>query len=75
MSTVGVAVNRAVKKRIDSALALLLAEVAGRPDAREIALSFVPENTAARALYLAAGFRETGEVEDGEIVMRRPLER
>ena len=34
MSTVGVAVNRAVKKRIDSALALLLAEVA--EDARAL---------------------------------------
>lgn len=36
-------------------------------------LDVVPENTVAKALYESFGFRETGEVEDGEIVMARTL--
>lgn len=35
----------------------------------EISLCFVPENTVAEKLYLSLGFKRTGEVEDGEIVM------
>ena len=35
-----------------------------------VALSYSPENTAARALYLSIGFVETGEMEDDEIVAR-----
>ena len=41
----------------------------GRPSA----LSYDAANTAAKALYDHAGFLETGEIEDGEIVARRPL--
>ena len=36
-------------------------------------LDFVPGNTVARELYASLGFRENGEVEDGEIVMVLPL--
>lgn len=40
------------------------------PDCREIYLSFVPENTAAEKLYQSLGFETTGELNEGEIVMR-----
>ena len=44
------------------------------PDCREIYLSFVPENTGAEALYKSLGFERTGEIDDGEIVMRYVME-
>jgi diamine N-acetyltransferase len=37
---------------------------------RSCALSYSPENTAARALYASLGFVETGEMEDDELVAR-----
>jgi diamine N-acetyltransferase len=37
------------------------------------ALSYSPDNEAARALYTSVGFVETGETEGDEIVMRRSL--
>jgi diamine N-acetyltransferase len=40
---------------------------------RSVALSYQPGNTSARALYLSAGFVETGETEDDEVVARRAL--
>jgi diamine N-acetyltransferase len=40
---------------------------------REAALSYHPENRAARSLYASKGFVETGEVADDDIVARRPL--
>lgn len=39
-------------------------------DCREIYLSFVPENTGAEKLYSSIGFARTGELDQGEIVMR-----
>jgi diamine N-acetyltransferase len=39
-------------------------------NAREIFLSYEPENTVAEKLYESAGFRKTGDIEGGEIVMR-----
>lgn len=36
-------------------------------------LDYVPGNDAARSLYYSAGFRENGEVDDGEIIMVLPL--
>lgn len=35
-----------------------------------VALSYSPDNTFARSLYLDLGFVETGEMEDGEVVAR-----
>ncbi|BCJ45153.1 spermidine acetyltransferase [Actinoplanes ianthinogenes] len=40
------------------------------PGTPNVALSYQPENTAARSLYLALGFVETGETEGDEIVAR-----
>ncbi len=34
-----------------------------------VRLSVVPQNDRARALYRSEGFRETGELDDGEVVM------
>jgi len=39
-------------------------------DCTEIYLSFVPENENAEKLYKSVGFERTGEISDGEIVMR-----
>ncbi len=39
-------------------------------DCRELYLSFVPENTGAERLYKSVGFERTGEISQGEIVMR-----
>ena len=39
-------------------------------DCKEIYLSFVPENTNAERLYKSVGFERTGEISEGEIVMR-----
>ena len=39
-------------------------------DCSEIYLSFVPENTNAEKLYKSVGFERTGEISEGEIVMR-----
>lgn len=40
------------------------------PDCREVALSIEPENEVARKLYESLDFKKTGEVEQGEEVMR-----
>lgn len=45
----------------------------GMPDCKEIFLSYVPDNTVAEQLYLGLGFQKTGEVEDGEVIMRLSL--
>lgn len=37
--------------------------------AKEIKLSYEPENTVADSLYVSLGFKPTGEIDDGEIVM------
>jgi len=41
----------------------------GRLDAREVRLSYHPDNKAAARLYAEAGFRPTGDTEDDEIVV------
>ena len=48
----------------------LVDRLAADPDCANVALSYAPENTAARALYASLGFVETPEREDGEIVAR-----
>lgn len=44
--------------------------LAAEPGTPNVALSYSPDNTAARALYRALGFVETGERVDDEIVAR-----
>jgi diamine N-acetyltransferase len=43
------------------------------PGAREIRLSYHPENKAAARLYEQAGFHPTGDTEDDETVAARPV--
>ena len=43
--------------------------VVGRLEAREVRLSYHPDNKAAARLYAEAGFRPTGDTEDDEIVV------
>jgi len=38
--------------------------------AKEIFLSFVPDNTVAEGLYEGAGFKKTGEMDGDELIMR-----
>ena len=38
-------------------------------------LSYVPGNEVAERLYERVGFRKTGEIHEGEIVMERPLQK
>lgn len=53
----------------------LVALLAAQPGCGEVALSYQPENVAARALYESLGFTETGETEDDgtEVVARLPV--
>ena len=44
------------------------------PDCREVALSIEPENEVAQRLYESLGFKKTGEVAQGEEVMRLKFE-
>ncbi|MEU4216189.1 GNAT family N-acetyltransferase [Actinoplanes sp. NPDC026623] len=53
-----------------AAVIALRDRLAAEPDCPNVALSYVPENTAARALYASLGFVETGEMDDDEIVAR-----
>ncbi len=54
-----------------------LQEVVGllsqKADCREIYTTVMPENHIARTLYRSAGFQDTGDIEDGEVVMRFPV--
>ena len=58
-----------------AALEVLMDRFADRPGCPGMALSYAPDNEAARALYRSLGFEETGEtVDDGaEVVARRPF--
>jgi len=51
----------------------LIEQFESEPDCLEVALSYSPDNTAAKDLYASLGFRETGETEDDgeEVVARR----
>ena len=55
----------------------LIDRFAGEPGCPGMALSYAPDNAAARALYRSLGFVETGEtVDDGaEVVARLPFTR
>lgn len=52
------------------ALELLIDHVRTRPNATELTLSYVPAEGGPRPFYAGLGFVDTGEVHDGENVMR-----
>jgi diamine N-acetyltransferase len=49
---------------------LLLDRLRVIPGCDEVIISYEPENDVARRLYASFGFRETGEVVEGETVAR-----
>jgi diamine N-acetyltransferase len=61
-------------KGYGKAAALAAIEATRAEGARDVYLSFEPENTFARALYERLGFVDTGRVEGGEIVYRLSFE-
>jgi diamine N-acetyltransferase len=56
------------------AIALLVEYVRTRPAARELLVSYHPGSHSPRDFYLKQGFRETGRIEDGEVVLSLPLD-
>lgn len=50
-----------------TALDLALKEIAARPGAKSISISYKPDNAVAKALYASAGFVETEVDESGEM--------
>lgn len=54
-----------------AAVRALLEHLASLDGYGEAALSYAPDNAAARTLYRSLGFVETGEEDDGEVVARR----
>ena len=56
-----------------AALGLVVDRVRSRPGARELLTSCVPGDGGPRPFYEALGFAATGEVHDGEEVLRLPL--
>jgi diamine N-acetyltransferase len=55
------------------ALALLVDYVRARPGARELLVDYHPGPHSPRAFYLKLGFRDTGRVEHGEVILSLPL--
>ena len=53
-----------------AAMRLLLDRLRTIPGCDEVAISYEPENDVARRLYASCGFRETGEIIEGETVAR-----
>ncbi|MFI5491888.1 GNAT family N-acetyltransferase [Actinoplanes sp. NPDC051859] len=68
----GVVVDAARQRQgIGRALIVALRDrLAAEPGVPNVALSYQPENTAARELYRSLGFVETGEREDDELIAR-----
>lgn len=56
-----------------AALRLLIAHAATRPGVENMLLSFVPAAANPEAFYQRFGFTRTGDIEAGEVVMKRPL--
>jgi len=56
-----------------AAIRALIAHVRTRPGADALHLSYVPGNAGGEGLYRSLGFEPTGEIDDGEIVMRLKL--
>lgn len=61
------------KKGCGRAAMELILEYLAAEGATEITLSYEPNNTVADKLYRSFGFLPTGEIEDGEIVMKKTL--
>ena len=59
------------RRAMEEALRYIRTWPCGRADA--CWLSYEPENTGARDLYGSLGFRENGEMDEGEIVAVLPL--
>lgn len=55
------------------AIALLIAHARSRPGVRQMLLSFVPKESGPEGFYTRFGFVRTGEVDEGEVVMRLAL--
>ncbi len=55
------------------AMALVIAHVRGLPGAKELLTSYVPGEGNPSPFYYKLGFEETGEIEDGEKVLRLEL--
>ncbi|MBI1277372.1 MAG: GNAT family N-acetyltransferase [Anaerolineaceae bacterium] len=53
-----------------AAMTLLLERLRSQKGYNAILISFVPENSVAQKLYSSLGFKDTGEIEDGELVYR-----
>lgn len=58
-----------------AALGEAIRRMAAHADCHEIAISYEPENHAARTLYLSMGFREHGEMIEDEAVARLTVQR
>jgi len=56
-----------------AALELAIDHLRGRPGATEVLLSYVPAPGGPEAFYRQAGFQPTGQVVEGEVVMKRLL--
>lgn len=70
----GLVVDAAQQRRgIGRAIVEALVERARAAGHPSVALSYLPSNDAARRLYAALGFVETGEREDDEVVARLQL--
>jgi diamine N-acetyltransferase len=55
------------------AIKLLIAHARSRPKAKNMLLSFVPKENNPEGFYKRFGFERTGEIDDGEVVMRLAL--
>jgi len=55
------------------AMALLIEHVRTRPQAKTLLTSFVPGEGSPEGFYLGLGFKPTGKIEDGEVVLALEL--
>jgi diamine N-acetyltransferase len=55
------------------AMRILIEHVRSLPGVEAFALSYVPADASPRDFYARFGFRDTGEVDEGELVMKLPL--
>ena len=52
-----------------AAMVAIMEELRGRPDFRVLRISYEPDNERAASLYRSLGFRETGAIIEGEVVL------